>query len=49
MRDVILRLRCTLRGVIGLHKRMTPYQRDAVIGAALRPVLEYGEMDTRGS
>ena len=34
-----------LYGVIGLHKRMTPYQRDVVMGAALRPVLEYGGMD----
>jgi len=42
---VILHSRCKLRGVIGLHKRMAPYQREVVMGTVLRPVLEYGEMD----
>ncbi|KAJ8425565.1 hypothetical protein Cgig2_012308 [Carnegiea gigantea] len=42
--DVILRSRCTLRSICALYGRMTPYQRDAVLGTALRPVLEYGEM-----
>ncbi|KAJ8424183.1 LOW QUALITY PROTEIN: hypothetical protein Cgig2_028308 [Carnegiea gigantea] len=42
--DVILRSRCTLRSICALHGRLTPYQRDAILGTVLRPVLEYGEM-----
>ncbi|KAJ8430715.1 LOW QUALITY PROTEIN: hypothetical protein Cgig2_000280 [Carnegiea gigantea] len=42
--DVILRSMCTLRSICALHGRMTPYQRDAVLGTTLQPVLEYGEM-----
>ncbi|KAJ8438435.1 hypothetical protein Cgig2_004545 [Carnegiea gigantea] len=42
--DVILRSRCTLRSICALHGRLTPYQRDAILGTVLQPVLEYGEM-----
>ncbi|KAJ8422403.1 hypothetical protein Cgig2_029227 [Carnegiea gigantea] len=42
--DVILRSRCTLRSICALHGRLTPYQRDAVLGTVLRLVLEYAEM-----
>jgi len=41
---VILRSRCALRSICALHGRLTPYQRDAVLGTVLRPVLEYREM-----
>ncbi|KAJ8420361.1 hypothetical protein Cgig2_023217 [Carnegiea gigantea] len=42
--DVILRSRCTLRSISALNGRLNPYQREAVLGTVLRPVLEYGEM-----
>ncbi|KAJ8440040.1 hypothetical protein Cgig2_020528 [Carnegiea gigantea] len=42
--DVILRSRCTLHSICALHGRLTPYQRDAMLGTVLWPVLEYGEM-----
>ncbi|KAJ8452610.1 hypothetical protein Cgig2_004946 [Carnegiea gigantea] len=42
--DVILRSRCTLRSISALNGRLNPYQREAVLGTVLRPVMEYGEM-----
>ncbi|KAJ8446969.1 hypothetical protein Cgig2_006597 [Carnegiea gigantea] len=42
--DVILRSRCTLCSICALHGRLTPYQRDAVLGTVLQPVLKYREM-----
>ncbi|KAJ8425455.1 LOW QUALITY PROTEIN: hypothetical protein Cgig2_018853 [Carnegiea gigantea] len=42
--DVILQSRCTLRSISALNGRLNPYQREAVLGTVLRPVLEYGEM-----
>ena len=44
MNDVILRSRCTLHSISVLNGRLTPYQREAVLGTVLRPLLEYGEM-----
>ena len=41
---MILRSRCTLHSICALHGRMIPYQRNAVLGIVLGPVLEYGEI-----
>ncbi|KAJ8422410.1 hypothetical protein Cgig2_013230 [Carnegiea gigantea] len=46
-KKVVPRGRCTLEGVVSLNERMTVYQREAVMGSVLKPILEYRCFDTK--